>query len=169
MSSVPPTSPTFPQQGPPPSKGCSKGCLVLGCLGALILPLICCGGIGGVAVYGMNAFKSEVVALLAENPVVKEHVGEIQSSQVDFWKSVSHEGGDVFVLNLVGSKSAAVAEVISVTNEAGDEEIRGGELILPDGTRHPLLPQEVVAEPAEPALEGESDLEVEVEPMGASE
>lgn len=124
----------------PPARRRGMGCWWTGCLGgSALMMLLCCGGVGGVAYFGISLLNKEIEVLLAKNPVVREHLGQLESVEVDWKRTMIEDDDDTFVFQLKGDKGKAVAVVESVTNSDGDEEIRGGRLELSDGTEVPLI------------------------------
>jgi hypothetical protein len=112
--------PGFPEQPKKRSQGCLIAGIVGGILGALVLM---CGGCIGLGFFALNAQYKETARQLSveyrNDPMVKEHVGEVQEITYNWGASLAHEDSDrVDVYDIVGDKGKAQLVV-----EADDEEI----------------------------------------------
>jgi hypothetical protein len=150
---------------PAPPKS-NKTCLiVLLILGGLLLGCLCCGGL---AYWGFRASAGQVGTIIssgvADNEVIQEHIGEIQSSEVLWMESIQYvaESGkqNYFILDLKGSKGNGKL-TIHVQENGAAADVETGELTLPDGTVVPLV------EP--PAAEGEAEEPAAAEPAAPAE
>lgn len=139
------------QQTPPP-KG--RGCCLGGCLGAVVMVLVCCGGLGVFLYFGYQYFNDEVARLLAANPVAQEHLGDVQEVRFDLRALSEREDPDTLPFRVRGSKGDAT--VFLVPESLQREEV-DGLLVMPDGTEHDLTPE------AETDGKGEAQGEVEME------
>lgn len=119
------------------SVGCWIWALLLGG-GFLILV---CGG-GGVLLFrfGLQVLASQIEDELADNPIVLEHIGQIESLELDFGRSAAHEDADTFIYQVRGTKGSGRITVKHVTAEGGGERILAGELRLPNGETFDLMP-----------------------------
>ena len=112
---------------------------VLGIIGGLTVigALVCCGGgyFGYQAVTNMiaEAYKSQ----LQGNPVIVEHVGEIESMKLNLTttQEQAQSSGGMMAFDIVGSKSSATLLVRQAPGGDGTA-IADAELLMPDGTRH---------------------------------
>jgi hypothetical protein len=130
-------------QVPPPKKG-GKGCLI-GCVVAFVLGLmVCCGG-GGVMIYvGLSILSDEYSRQLAGNPVIVEHIGEIESIEAS-WSATIEEAqkagdqgtGAPVAFEVEGSKGSGTL-LVEQDQSGGGSMIKSATLILPDGTRIPI-------------------------------
>lgn len=124
--------------------GLSRGCIV----GIVLAVVLACGGVstcvfGGiwVASWGMDLLADEVKGQLASNPVVLEHVGEIEDIEISFTGSGAESHEEMLVFELVGTKSDAVLTVRSVTVDGG-EDVVWGRIRLPSGEEYDLFPDQ---------------------------
>ena len=137
---APPPPPPYgypypPQQQPPkPKRRWIWIVLVLGGLATLL----CCGGIIGVAFFALNVMEAEIRNQVRDHPAILEHIGQIQSFDLELAESVAVKDDDTFVYRVNGSKGSGVLTVRHVTNDNGDEEIVHAELRTPDGKVHEL-------------------------------
>lgn len=115
--------------------------LILGVLGGGFV-LLCCGGGGAVMWFGSKVFTEQVRTELEKNPVIVEHVGEIQSMRVDWVKSAAAPGADEYVFDIEGTKGRGRVTVESITVDDDTEEIRSGTLKLDSGETFDLLPDQ---------------------------
>jgi hypothetical protein len=101
--------------------------------GPLLVIFLCCGGGLGVVMLGMNVLTAEIEVEMRDHPQFREHIGEVESFDLDWSKSFAAEGDDTFIFDVRGSKGSGELTVDSVTNEAGAEEIHSAELRLSTG------------------------------------
>lgn len=127
-----------------PRQGLSTGMIVfivLGVLGSGFFVLCCGGGIAFVY-FGLQVFGEEIANELKDNPTMIEHIGQIESFDIDWVASAADEGEEVFVFNVKGTKSKGVVTCESITLDDGTEFISWAELELPDGTTVDLINDE---------------------------
>ena len=128
-------------QSAPPKKS-YKGCLI-GCgIAGVICVMVCCGGGVALVQIGTSAMAGELQRQLAGDPVIVEHIGEIESFQFSWGgtieesqKAAEQGGGESkVVFEIEGSKGSG--RFIIESNSGGGP----GEAILqmPDGTRHEI-------------------------------
>jgi hypothetical protein len=115
---------------PPPRKSKRLVWILLG-VGGLVIVLIC-GGVIGLAYFGFNIIEKEIRNQVRDNPVLIQHIGSVESLEVDLTESAALKDDDTFVYHVKGSKGTGVLTVKHITNDAGDEEIEWAELRLPD-------------------------------------
>lgn len=131
-------SQNYDQQTPKKSnKGCLIGCGIAGVLGLLV----CCGGGGAAIMFGLSAFGEIAKAELQGNPVIVEHIGEIESVDFSFGGTagVAEENpgaGNTLVFDIKGDKGSG--QVVIVQNQNGGGPIESAKLLLPDGTELPI-------------------------------
>lgn len=115
-------------------KSSGSNCLAwtLGCavVSGIMMVFLCCGGIG---YFGVNIMNTEVQAELRDNPQIREHLGELSSVQLNMFKSMTHDGDDIWVYDLTGSKGKGEITIHQTTNDSGDEEFHSATLRLSDG------------------------------------
>lgn len=129
-----PTPPTF---GVPPQKKSNTIWIVLALL--LFGGVAICGCCGGIVYFGFGVLSTEIANELRDNPTLREHVGEIQSFDVNFVASAAEEDEDAYVYEVVGDKGSGTVTVKSITDDEGNEEIIWARLRTPDGTTVELV------------------------------
>ncbi len=82
-------------------------------------------------------FVLQANAAMQAHPVVKRHIGDIREAAFDREASWAAEG-ERYIFDLKGSKGAGRLEAEFITVDADSERIGDGELVMADGTRHPL-------------------------------
>lgn len=112
-------------------------------MGAVFL---CCGGGVLLVNVGTGMLASEIQQLLADNPLVQEHLGEIQSFEMDFTDSLNEGDEDTYVYEAVGTKGSGHFVVEHVTDDAGDEELVHATLKMSGGLTVNVYP--LAEEPA---------------------
>ena len=120
--------------------GSSRFWIILLLVGGGAMFLLCCGGLGGVAFFGLNLVAREIETELRDNPVIVEHIGEIEEFDVDWTGSFAAED-DIFVFDVRGSKGSGEITAESITNDDGDEDVVSGSLRMKDGTTFDLFPE----------------------------
>lgn len=70
---------------------------------------------------------------LRDHPQIREHVGEIQSLDVDWTKSMADD--DIWVYSIEGRAGTGELTVESISEDDGSEEILSANLRLSDGTQ----------------------------------
>lgn len=136
-----------PTLGNPPPKKKSILPMVLIILGiVVVLPTICCGVIGYMIYGGVNkamgAAAEQMVAELKDAPAMKEHIGDIQSAQMNIMESTRRieaakkAGNDepLFIVDVQGSKGKGKVILQNMQGQSYDSAI----LELPDGKTFPL-------------------------------
>ena len=79
------------------------------------------------------------MADIEDNPAILEHVGTIESIELDFMATGNESGDDVLVFQIEGSKSDAVLVVETKTIDGDTEEVTWGRLRMPTGEAHDLI------------------------------
>ena len=109
------------------------GVLAVGLLGVLA----CCGSIFFAFQFGSGMLADQLQGELQGNPVIREHIGDVESAQMNLTATAQEaqeaEANDVLVFDVEGSIGKG-----RVTASQRGDRLRPRELILPDGTRHPL-------------------------------
>jgi hypothetical protein len=131
-------------QGPPRRKSGGKGCLI-GCSIAGVLGLlVCCGGGAMMIPFGISILTSDYQQQLAGNPVIVEHIGEIESLEMSWsatfeeaQKSDGQGSAAPIAFEVKGSKGSGTL-LIQQDQSGGGGGIKSATLVLPDGTRHPI-------------------------------
>ena len=130
----------IPDEAPP--GGTRQRVVIIGCLSCscltlmVVLPLLACGAFGGV---GIVMFVTQVRAELNDNPVVQEHLGEIETLRIAWTDPGMDSMDDQWVFHATGTRGRAKITVVSVTVDAYTERIESGRLELPSGEVHDLI------------------------------
>ncbi|MGV3605903.1 MAG: hypothetical protein ACO1RA_05810 [Planctomycetaceae bacterium] len=150
----------------------------------LVLLLICCG-CGGAVVWftytGVQqvagAIGGEVVKPYQNDPAVQEHIGNIQSANMNFTESANESqkaGGKnegVLVFDVVGDKGKG--KIIGRPSQDGQEQLLDTKLVLPNGQEFsikaaPVPSDEGIQLPpgnsGDEAMEGPTSEQPETEP-----
>ena len=138
------------QFGGAPQQGSSRIWLwVLGTVGVLVVlaALVCCGGGYFVWQFGSEALARSVREDLQGNPVIEEHIGEIESVQMNLQATAQEQENvpNSITFDIEGTQGEGRLVVLQQAGAEGT--ISSAVLVLPDGTRHQVLPLE--GEPAE--------------------
>ena len=124
--------------GPPPRPKSQAGVwIALAICGVLLLA--CGGGCVGVMLFGLNVAEQEMIALLRDNPKLREHIGEIETLDMDMAASLAEED-DVFVYRVKGNKGSGTLTVQEGMDDDFDTTIESALLRLPDGTKVEIVP-----------------------------
>ena len=128
------------QRGRPRRRRRSSIVLILGILfGSGFVVLLCCGGFGGLMVFGFNVIAKEVELQLRDNAALVEHIGEIEEFDIDWMASMAHPEDDVFVFEVTGTKGSGEITAKSVTMPDGNESVEWATLRLPTGETIELI------------------------------
>ena len=130
-----------PSQSSP--KKSRRGCLI-GCTAiSLLTMLVCCGGGYWIMSFVSGEMSREVQRRLAGNPVVEEHIGEVQSVSLEILETSrqtqkAQEDGKkgVLVFSLEGSKSSGQLRVDQ--NDSNEPDFSSALLVMPDGSRYQI-------------------------------
>ena len=130
---------TYAQNQQPKQAG--NSCLwvfaIVGVL-AVVGGLVCCGG-GYFLFNAATDLVAEAAAQeLKKNPVVKEHIGNIESLEINLRESAKQNQeteGVVFVFDIKGDKGSGKIVVVPGENENEFESIN---LVMDDGTTHEI-------------------------------
>lgn len=131
-------------QPPPPKKSNTWLWILLGVGGVLILGCCGCAGLmyfGGQQAMnaGMSVIATQLRPKLAEDPVVQQHIGEIQSLEGDFGASIQESNASgsqgELVFNIKGTKGEGV---IIGKPANGNASLENGRLRLKSGEEFPL-------------------------------
>lgn len=102
--------------------------------------LCCCGGVVGVMLFGMNVVEAEVADLLRDNPKLRQHVGEIESLELDWVATAAKEDDETFVYRVQGDRGSGVLTVEQTEDDDWNKVIVRATLRLPDGTQVQIVP-----------------------------
>lgn len=135
--SQPTAGPSTPDGGPAAKKSGNRLLIwVIGIFGGLLFigVLGCCGG----AYFLLNFLASEYQRQLADNPVINEHLGEIESMGMNLTKTAEaaeNSDGNTFAYDIQGSLASGTI-LIKQDPSSDGTGIESAELILSDGSRH---------------------------------
>ncbi|TWU56548.1 hypothetical protein Poly51_24590 [Rubripirellula tenax] len=126
----------------PPKKSNAKFWL-LGCgLTGLIGMLVCCGGGLFVTQMGMSMMAGEFQKQLDGNPVIVEHIGDINSMSMSFSDTITAAqnadgGSEELAFTIEGTKGSGV--VMIQQDKSGDGmTMSSATLVMADGQRYPI-------------------------------
>ena len=125
--------------GPPPQPKSSVGLWIAVVVGGVLL-LICGGGCVALVVFGLNVAEEEITAQLRDNPKLREHIGEIQSLNMDIVASGAQDDSDVFVYNVKGDKGSGKLTIREGTGNNFETIVEEATLRMPDGTEIKVVP-----------------------------
>jgi hypothetical protein len=124
---------------PPPRKSPSAVVWVALAIGGALL-LVCGGGCGALVVFGLNVAEEEIIAQLRDNPKLREHIGEIESLDLDIVASGAEDDEDVFVYRVKGTQGAGRLIIREGSNDDFDTIVEEATLRLSDGTKVQIVP-----------------------------
>jgi hypothetical protein len=127
----------MPPYAPPPPSNTWLWVLLAG---GITLFLCCGGGVVGVAIFGMNIVAAEVADEVRDNPKFREHIGELQSLDVDFVATSAKNDEEITVFNARGDKNSGVLTVRQETDEDWNNVLVEASLRLKDGTTVQIVP-----------------------------
>lgn len=133
-----PTAPLGPAPLPPPPPVARRGRvpLWLVLLVGLIVGIV--AAVGGLAWWGWLAFEKQAVVAMAADPVIAEHIGSIRRSEFDWGMTSDEPDEDTFAFHVQGERGSGTVVARFITEDAENESIDGGVLIMQDGSRIPL-------------------------------
>ncbi|MBI1347309.1 hypothetical protein GC163_13600 [bacterium] len=120
--------------------GCWIWALVITILGMIFGGIACCGGF---FYFGLNVFNDEMKAQVKDNPVLIEHIGELESMSINFVKTGEVNSEDTIVYDVKGSKASGTLAVEHTQNGDGDILVISATLTLADGQTFELFDEEV--------------------------
>lgn len=90
---------------------------------------------GGLVVvsFGIGVFTDQVEADLRENPVIVEHIGRIESFEIELMASMAAPGEEDFVFRVEGTKGNGLIQATCVTIDDLTEDVVAGTLQLDSG------------------------------------
>ncbi len=156
-----------PKKGSPVVKIIIILAIVFGVIG-----LICCGLCGGGAYFSLNALSKQVENQLAGNPVIAEHIGNIESVKMNLQAAIEliqekQAAGEpvqqnVVVFDIQGDKGEG--QVIIITPPGGQPaQFNEGTLRMSTGEEYDLMPESVEMEPPEFDMEDAMDMDGDTE------
>ena len=118
--------------------GRSSGKVSTGCLvGGLVFVVVF--GVGGYFLwdYTKKLLAEKVKVQVRDNPVVREHLGELETVEIDLTATSASDDEDELVFQAQGSKGAGE---LRVEFDNDGERIERGTLRLPSGKSYDLFP-----------------------------
>ncbi|TDI43768.1 MAG: hypothetical protein E2P02_10745 [Acidobacteria bacterium] len=85
-------------------------------------------------------FEKQVAADIKDNPVIRTHLGTIDSIDIDWSKTGDETGENVFVFEISGPKGAGTLTAECITVDAEREDVVSGTLRLASGKEFNLFP-----------------------------
>lgn len=143
----------FAPQPRPPEK--SNTCLILGLIfgGFGTFVLLCGGCCFGTMFFAFGELERQTRASLTDNEVIREHIGEIKSFEIDWMASIQMSSAgeeDTFVFHVTGDKGKGT--VVAIVLQAGDEfYVESGTLTMENGDSFDLIEGTETTENAEMA------------------
>ncbi len=128
-----------PNVPPPAPKGSSSALKwVLGILAGLgLLVVLCCGGGYLVMRFGLDQLGAQVAEQVREDPVVVEHIGNVQSVEPDIFGTPEYQqqtgDSEAMVFTIQGDKGSGVLK----GRQTGPNQM-GGFVLEKDGQEYPL-------------------------------
>lgn len=133
-----PPAASFYGSGPPPKSSSTGLWIALAISGVLLI--VCGGGCVGLVMFGLNISEEEIKAQLQDNPKIREHIGEIESIDMDIVASGAEDDSDVFVYRIKGDKGSGRITIREGAGEGYDTLVEEATLRLPDGTEVKVVP-----------------------------
>ncbi|TWU48432.1 cytochrome c oxidase assembly factor Coa1 family protein [Rubripirellula reticaptiva] len=134
----------------PPKKSKAKfwllGCGITGLVGILV----CCGGSILMTQFGLSVLAGEFQKQLEGNPVIAEHIGDIDSFSMNWSDTIqaaqsADSGAEELAFAISGSKGSG--KVMIQQDKSGDGTgMQSAVLVMDDGERYPI---ELAANPAD--------------------
>jgi len=132
----------FAPQPRPPEKS-SNTCLILGLVfggfGGFIL--LCGGCCFGTMYFAFGELEQQTRATLTDNEVIKDHIGQIQTFEIDSMASIQKSAAgeeDTFVFHATGDKGSGTIEAVVL--DAGDGfYVESGQLKMSTGEVYELI------------------------------
>ena len=112
--------------------------LIVGVVGGGFL--LCGGACVGVFNWALDDTTRTVRDGLTDNPVIREHIGEVQSFKMQKWASIMHDEEEVYIFRVEGNLGSGTITAYCWTDEEGDDYAYAGELALDSGETFELIP-----------------------------
>src|SRR5262245_4973503 len=110
----PPNDPYAPRKA---SGACTALWVLLGG-GGLLVVLLCCGGGAALLFFTRDFMQAEVKNQLRDNPKLREHLGELESVELDFSGTVAVDDDQTFRYNVRGSKGSGELTVVESPDDS---------------------------------------------------
>ena len=112
--------------------------LILGAVGGGFL--LCCGATVALFNWALNDTTRTVRDGLTDNPVIREHLGEVQSFKMQKWASVMHDNEETYLFRIEGSLASGTITADCWPDDEGDDRAYSGVLTLDSGESFDLIP-----------------------------
>ena len=123
---------------PPPPKSPAGLWIALVIVGVLLT--VCGGGCVALLLFGLNVSEQEIADQLRDNPKLREHIGEIETIDMDIVASGAEDDSDVFVYRVKGNKGKGKLTIREGTGDGFETLVEEAKLRLPDGTEVQIVP-----------------------------
>lgn len=90
--------------------------------------------------FGKNVGEQEIATQLRDNPNLREHIGEIQSLEMDIIASGAQDDSDVYVYGVQGTKGSGTLTIRESMDADFSTIVEEATLRLPDGTEVQIVP-----------------------------
>ena len=100
--------------------------------------------------WGLNIMDEQVKMDLRDNPVIVEHLGNLNTVDMDFTASAATGGEQTFVFNVVGTRGEGVLTAEVETVDGDTERVLSGTLRLASGESFDLFPNRDTLEAEDP-------------------
>ena len=90
--------------------------------------------------FGMNVVTAEVADQLRDNPKFREHIGELETMNIDWAASAATDDEDTFIYKVKGSKGSGTVTAKHITDDDDNEQIVEASLRLSDGKQVQIVP-----------------------------
>ncbi len=140
-------NPYHPQQhagyGPPGGAKRSGGYVWLWAMlggGGVVSLILCCGACGWFGNFVFQVQAEDVRAQIKDDPVITEHIGRIESIEVNYAASFAEEDNAIWTYDLIGSKGNGRLVVKQIDDADGDAvDLQWATLELATGDTFDLL------------------------------
>jgi hypothetical protein len=128
-------------------KGGSKTGWIVGIIVGVVLlvivaPVVCCLGGGWLAwMFASNVIADALKQEVGDEPVVREHLGEIQKCVLNASKSSAAGGNDTYVFDVEGTKGKGeiMAQFDQSAQQQGRPAVLWARLRLSNGQEYPII------------------------------
>lgn len=108
--------------------------------GGVVSLILCCGACGWVGNFAFQIQAEEVRSQIKDDPVIEEHIGRIESIEVNYAASFAEDDDTIWTYDLVGSKGAGRLVVKQIDDADSDAvQLEWATLELDTGDTFDLL------------------------------
>jgi hypothetical protein len=112
--------------------------LIVGVVGGGFL--LCGGACVGVVNWALDDTARTVREGLADNPVIREHIGEVHSFKMQKWASMMHDNDATYLFRIEGSLGSGTITADCWSDDEGNDRAYSAELTLDNGESFELIP-----------------------------